>query len=82
MFTVIDQATPWLTPSRRLAAPTHPHEGARMMSGATGIAASHPASNTLRRPTRSASQPAARLLTAFTSPKLMRKERIAVRLAT
>src|SRR5207253_7045820 len=81
MFTVVDHARPWLTPSNTLANTTQPQEGARMMSSGTGSAAVHPASNTARRPRRSASRPAVRLLAALTRPKLIRKERIAARLA-
>src|SRR5216683_1772489 len=55
--------------------------GARMISGGTGIAAAQPTSSTVRRPNRSASIPAMKLLAALTKPKLIRKERIAALLA-
>src|SRR5438067_13535553 len=82
MLTVIDHARPWLIPRRTLAASSQDHEGAKMIRGATGRAAIQPATRIIRRPKRSASQPAARLLPALTRPKLIRKERIAVRLTT
>src|SRR5207247_6333590 len=81
MFTVVDHARPWLTPSKTFAKTTQPQDGAKMMSTGTGSAAAHPTSKTLRRPRRSASRPAMKLLAALTRPKLIRKERIATRLA-
>ena len=52
--TVIDQARPWLTPSRTLAATIQPQLGATAISSGTGSAAAQPAISSRRRPTRSA----------------------------
>ncbi len=52
-----------------------------MISRGTGKAAIQPTSSTVRRPKRSASPPAMKLLAALTKPKLIRKERIAALLA-
>src|SRR5207302_3945693 len=82
MFTVVDQARPWLSPNSTLAKTTQPQEGAKMMRSGTGNAADQPSSRTPRRPRRSASRPATKLLAALTRPKLIKKEKIAARLAT
>ena len=50
MITVVDQVNPWLTPSRTLAAITHPHVGAHINSSGTGTATSQPATSTGLRP--------------------------------
>src|SRR5439155_1563739 len=81
MLTVVDQARPWLTPRSTFAKTTQPQDGARMISTGTGKAAPQPTSSTVRRPNRSASPPATKLLAALTRPKLIRNERIAARLA-
>ena len=78
MMTVMDQARPWFTPSRTLAATIHPQEGAYMRMRGTGTPTSHPATRTFFLPKRSARPPAKRLESAFTSPKVMMKEKIAV----
>ncbi len=52
-----------------------------MITSGTGKAAIQPASSTVRRPKRSESPPAMRLLAALTRPKLIRKARIAALLA-
>src|SRR5437870_2970208 len=78
MITVVDQHKPWLTPSSTLANTIQPQLGAQMMSSGTGRPASHPATRSGLRPIRSASWPASRFASAFTTPKLMRKERTEV----
>jgi hypothetical protein len=50
MITVVDQHSPWLTPSSRLAATTQPQPGAHMSSIGTGSPASQPATSTGLRP--------------------------------
>src|SRR5260221_9920133 len=75
MFTVVDQARPWLSPNNTLAKTTQPQEGAKMMRRGTGNAADQPSSRTPRRPRRSASRPAMKLPAALTRPKLIRKEK-------
>src|SRR5918992_2938898 len=69
MITVVDHVMPWFTPSRTLAATTHPHEGAQISSSGTGAPTSHPATRTGLRPTRSVSAPVARLVSALVAPK-------------
>src|SRR5437879_1208977 len=78
MMTVVDQHSPWLTPSSTLANTTQPQLGAQMMSSGTGSAASHPATRSGLRPMRSASCPAKRLASALTMPKLTKKDRATV----
>src|SRR5947208_4519458 len=78
MMTVVDQHSPWLTPSSTLANTTQPQLGAQMMSSGTGSAASHPATRSGFRPMRSASCPAKRLASALTMPKLTKKDRTTV----
>src|SRR5437667_4420259 len=78
MITVVDQHSPWLTPSSTLANTIQPQLGARMMSSGTGSPASHPATSSGLRPIRSASCPAKRFASALTMPKLTRKERTTV----
>ena len=75
--TVIDQASPWLTPSSRLAATMNHQEGARPINSGTGSATSQPATSSRLRPIRSASSPAARFVTAFAAPKATTNARIA-----
>jgi len=58
MMTVVDQLSPWLTPSSTFAATTQPHAGAQMSSTGTGTATSHPATSTGLRPYRSDQAPA------------------------
>src|SRR2546425_5893765 len=74
MITVVDQHSPWLTPSNTLANTIQPQLGAQMMSSGTGSPASQPATSSGLRPIRSASCPAKRLASALTMPKLTRKE--------
>src|SRR4051812_38788095 len=62
--TVIDQVSPWLTPSNAFAATIHDHVGAQPMMIGTGIASSHPRMSVARRLVRPLSQPAARLESA------------------
>src|SRR2546421_10135662 len=78
MITVVDQHNPWLTPSSTLANTIQPQLGAQMMSSGTGSPANQPATRSGLRPTRSASWPAKRFASAFTTPKLTRKERTTV----
>ncbi len=75
MMTVVDQASPWFTPSSRLAATTQLHEGAHHSRSGTGRPKSHPTRRILRRPTRWARSPAARLAAAFVSPSEGHQER-------
>ncbi len=58
MMTVVDQVSPWLMPSSRLATTTHPQPGAQISSAGTGSATSHPATSTGLRPNRSDQAPA------------------------
>src|SRR6058998_1812951 len=78
MITVVDQHSPWLTPSSTLANTIHPQLGAQMINSGTGSPASQPATRSGLRPIRSASWPAKRFASAFTAPKVMRKERTTV----
>src|SRR2546425_3939866 len=78
MMTVVDQHSPWLTPSSTFANTTQPQLGAQMMSSGTGSPASHPATRSGFRPMRSASCPAKRLASALTRPKLTKKDRTTV----
>src|SRR5437667_9501304 len=78
MITVVDQHKPWLTPSSTLANTIQPQLGAQMMSSGTGNPANQPATRSGLRPIRSASWPAKRFASAFTAPKVMRKERTTV----
>ena len=50
MITVLDQARPWLMPSRTLATMIQPHSGAQMSSSGTGSPNSQPATSTGFRP--------------------------------
>ena len=74
MITVIDQARPWLMPSRALAAMTHSQLGAQMIMKGTGRPTSQPSTRTRLRPQASASWPETRLAKAFTTPKLTMKD--------
>src|SRR6185312_2586451 len=78
MITVIDQAKPWLTPRRALAAMTHFQLGAHMIMKGTGRPTSHPSTRTRLRPQASANWPDIRLAHAFTTPKLTMKETTSV----
>src|SRR5579859_3450422 len=73
MFTVIDQASPWLTPSSTLAATIQPHAGAYASRNGTGSPAAHPATNRVLRVCRAVSGPVARLATALVTPNAMMK---------
>src|SRR5579875_606107 len=74
LVTVIVQAKAWLAPRRRLAATTHAQFGAARRSQGTGSPTAHPASNTRRRPNRSARWPASKLSGPFTTPKAAMKD--------
>jgi len=50
MITVVDHASPWLTPRSTLASTIHDQDGAQITNGTTGTAASHPATSTGLRP--------------------------------
>ena len=50
MITVVDQVSPWLTPSSTLAKTTQPHDGAHISSNGTGRPISQPATSTGLRP--------------------------------
>jgi hypothetical protein len=78
MITVMDHAIAWLAPSSTLARSIHHHAGAMMMRKGTGRASSQPATRIGLRPIRSESRAAARLMTAFVTPKLTMNEVIAV----
>ena len=73
MMTVVDQVSPWLTPSSTLAATTHHQVGAQISIAGTGSATSQPATSTGLRPKRSDRVPAKKLVTALTSPKATMK---------
>ena len=65
----MDHASPWLTPSSRLAATIQPQLGATATSTGTGSATSQPAISSRRRPSRAASAPAPRLVSALRQPE-------------
>src|SRR5215468_8321480 len=69
MFTVIDQASPWLTPRSTLAATIHHHAGAQASMNGTGS----PATSRLFLVCRAVSGPAARFVSALVTPKAMMK---------
>lgn len=50
MMTVVDQASPWLTPSSTFAATIHPQLGAQISMAGIGMATAQPASRTGLRP--------------------------------
>src|SRR6266540_769424 len=79
MMTVVDQHSPWLMPSRTLAATTHSQAGASMRMNGTGRPMSQPATRICLRPMRSLIHPANRFASALTIPKLIMNDRIAVR---
>jgi hypothetical protein len=56
--TVVDQVSPWLIPSSRLATITQDHDGAQISSSGTGTATNQPATSTGLRPKRSIQVPA------------------------
>jgi hypothetical protein len=58
MMTVVDQVSPWLIPSKTLAATTQPQLGAQISSNGTGRATSQPTIKTGLRPNRSENVPA------------------------
>src|SRR5688572_20614452 len=74
MTTVMDQASPWFTPRSAFAATTTAQLGATPMSTGTGSASSQPMTSRRLRPTRVASEPAARFVTAFAAPNATMKE--------
>ena len=65
MFTVIDQASPWLTPSSTFAATIHHHAGAQASRNGTGSPATHPATSSVFLVCRAVSGPAARFVSAL-----------------
>ena len=71
---VIDQVSPWFTPSSTVAATIQFQLGAEstIMNG-IGSAASQPSSSTCLRPMRSDSRPATKLSTPLTKPKATTK---------
>ncbi len=77
MFTVIDQARPWLTPSSRLAATIQPQAGAQASRNGTGSPATHPATSRLLRVCRAVSCPATRLVSALVTPNATMNENTA-----
>ena len=62
MITVIDQASPWLAPRKRLATTMKPQLGASPIKSGTGRASNQPNTSSRLRPTRSASVPAPRFV--------------------
>src|SRR5438309_4326854 len=64
-------------PRNTFAAITQLHAGAHINRKGTGSPAIHPATSSSFRPARSDHRPAARFVTAFTTPKLTMKDRIA-----
>src|SRR5215203_3803794 len=74
MTSVIDQASPWFTPSSALAATTQPQFGATAISSGTGSASAQPRMSSRRRPSGSANAPAPRLVRAFARPKATMNE--------
>ncbi len=77
MFTVIDQARPWLTPSSRLAATIQPQAGPQASINGTGSPATHPATSRLLRVCLAVSCPAARLVSALVTPNATMNEKTA-----
>src|SRR3954471_244850 len=78
----MDQARPWLTPSRTLAATIHAQLGATAINSGTGSASAHPAMSSRRRPSRAAEAPATRFVSALARPNATMKERTAALEAT
>jgi hypothetical protein len=74
MTTVIDQASPWLTPSSALAATIQPQLGATAIISGTGSASAQPAISSRRRLARAAAAPAKRFVNALATPKATMKE--------
>jgi hypothetical protein len=58
MITVVDQVSPWLTPSNALANRIQDQLGAHMSRKGTGMATSQPPTSTCLRPNRSEKRPA------------------------
>src|SRR4030095_11693836 len=81
MHTVVDHATPGLSPRNTLATTIHDQLGAQITRKGTGSPASHPANRMRLRPYRSLSRPAKKLVIALTIPKVAMKERIALLIA-
>src|SRR5215469_16720452 len=77
MFTVIDQARPWLTPNSTFAATIHHHAGAHASRNGTGTPATHPATSRVLRVCRLVSGPAARLVSALVTPNATMNENTA-----
>src|SRR5579859_873639 len=78
MITVIDQANPWLMPSRALAAITQLQLGPHMIMKGTGRPTSQPRIRTRLRPQASASWPETRLASALMTPNEMMKDTTSV----
>ncbi|HEV2257997.1 MAG TPA: hypothetical protein VGS06_33095 [Streptosporangiaceae bacterium] len=77
MFTVIDQAWPWLIPSSTFAATIQPHPGPYASRNGTGKPAAQPATSRCLRAYRAASGPTARLAAALAAPNAMMNEKMA-----
>ncbi len=69
MMTVVDQVSPWLTPSSTLATTIQVQVGPQASRNGTGTATSQPVTSTGLRPARSEIVPAKKLVAAFTTPK-------------
>ncbi len=70
---VIDQVSPWLTPSRTVAATIQFQLGPHSSISGIGSAASQPNNSTRLRPMRSESRPATKFITPFTKPNATTK---------
>ena len=71
---VIDQQSPWFTPSSTVAATIQFQLGAYQIITGIGSAMTQPQSNTDLRPIRSDQRPATKFITAFTAPKATTKD--------
>ena len=80
MLTVMDQASPWLTPNNRLAAMIQPQAGAQIDDSGTGMPIIQPAMaiRMRLRVNRWAKGPTSRLEAAYARPKVAMKETTAV----
>ena len=78
MMTVVDQVSPWFTPSSTLANTIQLQLGAQINSNGTGRPMIQPATRTGLRPTRSDSVPAKKLVIALTTPNATMNVSVAV----
>ena len=78
MTTVIDQHSPWLTPSSTFAKTIQPQAGANIKRNGTGMANNQPATSKGLRPTRSAVRPAYRFAKALVKPNVTMNDKTAV----